>query len=128
MHPFLREVAQSAGGFMIKYSQNLKILARNLRKNMTKEERKLWYEYLRECGVRFLRQKPIGNYIVDFYSPKAKLVIELDGGQHYEDVNIFADKQRDEYFADLGLQVLRYTNIDINQNFESVCLDIKEHI
>ena len=128
MPPFLREVAQSAGGFMIKYSQNLKILARNLRKNMTKEERKLWYEYLRECGVRFLRQKPIGNYIVDFYSPKAKLVIELDGGQHYEDVNIFADKQRDEYFADLGLQVLRYTNIDINQNFESVCLDIKEHI
>ena len=110
---------------MIKYNQNLKNLARNLRNNMTKEERKLWYEYLRNCKVRFLRQRPIGNYIVDFYSPKEKIVIELDGGQHYEEKAKLNDIERDNFLQSQGLTVLRYTNLDVDKNFEGVCLDIE---
>lgn len=113
---------------MLKYNPKLKDLARELRNNMTKEERKLWYQFLHSCNTRFLRQKVIGNYIVDFYSPKAGVVIELDGGQHYEDNAIEKDKIRDEYLKNLGLKVLRYTNIDINKNFEEVCNDILENL
>lgn len=103
-------------------------MARELRKNMTPEERKLWYAYLRNCNVRFLRQKVIGNYIVDFYSPKANIVIELDGSQHYEDNAILNDKKRDSYLQSLGIKVLRYTNTEINCNFEGVCDDIERKI
>jgi len=113
---------------MIKYNSDLKELARELRNNMTKEERKLWYEYLRDSEARFLRQKIIGDYIVDFYSNSARVVIELDGGQHYEEENIKKDKIRDEYLTGLGLKVLRYTNIDINTNFEAVCNDIQKNL
>lgn len=113
---------------MLKYNQDLKLLARELRNNMTKEERKLWYEFLNTLEKRFLRQKVIGNYIVDFYSHSAKLVIELDGGQHYEPENEKNDKIRTEYLESLGLKVLRYTNIDINKNFEGVCEDIKKYL
>ena len=111
---------------MIKYNSNLKNFARDLRKNMTKEERKLWYDYLRNCGKRFLRQKIIGNYIVDFYSYETQLVIEIDGGQHYETQNKQNDIIRDEYLTKFGLTVRRYTNTDINQNFEEVCNDIEK--
>lgn len=113
---------------MLKYNPNLKILARELRNNMTNEERKLWYQFLRSCGVRFLRQKVIGDYIVDFYSLKAAIVIELDGGQHYEDIAMKKDELRDKYLKNLGLKVLRYTNIDINKNFEEVCNDILKNL
>ncbi len=113
---------------MLKYNPNLKILARNLRNNMTNEERKLWYQFLRSCSVRFLRQKVIGDYIVDFYSLKAAIVIELDGGQHYEDIAMKKDELRDEYLKNLGLKVLRYTNIDVNKNFEEVCNDILKNL
>lgn len=113
---------------MLKYNSNLKNLARELRNNMTNEERKLWYQFLRSCNVRFLRQKVIGNYIVDFYSPKAAIVIEIDGGQHYEDNAIEKDKIRDKYLQGLGLKVLRYSNTDINKNFEAVCNDILKNI
>lgn len=113
---------------MLKYNPKLKNLARELRNNMTYEERKLWYQFLRSCHIRFLRQKVIGNYIVDFYSPKAAIVIELDGGQHYENNAIENDKIRDEYLQNLGLKVLRYTNTDINKNFEAVCNDIIKNI
>ena len=95
---------------------------------MTNEERKLWYEYLRTCTIRFVRQKIIGNYIVDFYSHKAKLVIEVDGGQHYEDKVKINDTVRDLYLSELGLTVLRYTNIDVMKNFEGVCVDIDNYI
>ena len=103
-------------------------LARTLRKNMTKEERHLWYDFLKTLNVTFNRQKVIGNYIVDFYCAKAKIVIELDGSQHYEDKGLQTDQKRDNYLNSLGITVLRYSNLDINKNFRGVCLDILNHI
>ena len=81
---------------------NFKLLAnaKNLRRNMTKEERRLWYNFLSNYSEKFVRQKIIGNYIVDFYCAKAKLVIELDGSQHYEDANMEYDEVRSKYFAE----------------------------
>ena len=98
--------------------------AQSLRKNMTKEERRLWYEFLKELPITVNRQKTIGSCIVDFYCAKARLVIELDGSQHYDDQGQKADKIRDEYLKSLGFRVLRYSNADINQNFKEVCEDI----
>jgi len=84
----------------------------------------LWYEFLREYPVRFQRQKTIENYIADFYSHRAKLVIEIDGGQHYEDDKAVKDKQRTEELEKLGLAVLRFSNRDVNLNFRGVCEQI----
>ncbi len=95
-----------------------------LRKNMTKEERKLWYEFLKELPVTFHRQKVINNYIVDFYCASAKLVIEIDGTQHYLDEGKAKDEIRDNYLLSIGMTVLRYSNHEINNSFESVCQDI----
>ena len=102
--------------------------AKILRKNMTKEERHLWYDFFKTLNVTVNRQKVIGNYIVDFYISSAKIVIELDGSQHYEDKGKENDAIRDEYLNSLGIMVLRYSNPDINQRFESVCEDILKHI
>ena len=106
--------------------------AKELRKNMTKEEKHLWYDYLKPYrqtfGVAFTRQKIIGNYIVDFYCPKAKLVIELDGSQHYEEDALFYDAQRTEYLNQHGIVVLRYTNREIHTRFKEVCDDIDSHV
>ena len=98
--------------------------ARNLRKNMTKEERHLWYDFLRELPVNVHRQKVIGRYIVDFYIAEIKLVIELDGSQHYEESAACKDRERDTYLQSLGISVVRYSNGDVNQNFSAVCQDI----
>ena len=98
--------------------------ARNLRKNMTKEERHLWYDFLRNLPVRVHRQKVIGRYIVDFYIAEKKLVIELDGSQHYEESASCKDIERDAYLKELGLSVARYSNAEVNQNFRAVCQDI----
>ena len=95
--------------------------AKFLRKNMTKEERKLWYDFLRSYSIRFLRQKIIGNYIVDFYCPKANLVIELDGSEHYTDKGIVYDEERTEYLKNFGLQVIRTPNNYLKENFQGVC-------
>ena len=95
--------------------------ARQLRKNMTKEERHLWYDFLRNYPVRFARQKIIGMYIADFYCPDAKLVIELDGSQHYEDKNVEKDQERTNFFKLYGIQVIRIPNNQVNQNFAGVC-------
>ncbi len=95
-----------------------------LRKNMTDEERHLWYDFLRQYELNFRRQKPIGNYIVDFYCGKARLVVEIDGGQHYDEAAIVYDKKRTEYLNNQGLFVLRFTNREIHENFREVC----EHI
>ena len=95
---------------------------------MTKEERHLWYDFLKPLSLDFHRQKVINKYIVDFYCAKAKLVIELDGSQHYEAEGIISDKQRDEFLSGLGLTVLRYSNADINTNFRGVCEDILGHM
>ena len=96
-------------------------LAKNLRKNMTPWERKLWYEYLRTYPVRFHRQKAIGNYIVDFYCAKGRLVIELDGGGHYTEEQIKADQQRTKELENMNLSVIRICNLDIDKNFRGVC-------
>ena len=103
-------------------------IAQNLRKNMTREERHLWYDYLKKLPITIQRQKVIGKYIVDFYCTSAKLVIEIDGSQHFEPERIEEDKARDTYLNNLGLVVKRYTNNEINSDFESVCMDIYHFI
>ena len=102
--------------------------ARKLRKDMTKEERHLWYDGLKKLPVTVHRQKVLGNYIVDFYIASAKLVIELDGSQHYEEHGRIKDKERDAYLQSIGCRVLRYSNADINQRFRHVCEDIYKHL
>ena len=102
--------------------------ARELRRNMTKEERHLWYDFLKALSVPVKRQKVLGRYIADFYVPTASLVIELDGSQHYEDAGQAADRARDAYFQSRGLRVLRYSNREINQEFRAVCEDILKNL
>ena len=104
-----------------KYNKNLVNNAKALRKNMTKEERHLWYDFLKDYPVKFYRQKVLGKYIVDFYCAKADLVVELDGSQHYEEIGIQYDSQRDEYLKCSCLDILRIPNNEINTNFDGVC-------
>lgn len=88
---------------------------------MTPWERKLWYNFLRNYSVRFQRQKAIGEYIVDFYCAKAKLVVELDGGGHYDKSQKIADKKRTFELEKMNLKVVRFCNLDIDNNFYAVC-------
>ena len=112
------------GGNNAKLTKN----AQTLRKAMTKEERRLWYECLKNLPVTVNRQKVIGQYIVDFYIASAKLAVELDGSQHYEADGMQKDRERDAALARLGIRVLRYSNADIKTNFRGVCEDILLHI
>ena len=95
--------------------------ARQLRKTMTKEERKLWYDFLRAYPLHIYRQRTIGKYIADFYCPAASLVIELDGSQHCEPAAQSYDAARTAYLASLGLHVLRIPNNALTQNFPATC-------
>lgn len=95
---------------------------------MTKEEKQLWYQFLKNLPERFYRQKVLGNYIADFYCPSSHLIIELDGSQHYFDENIIKDAERDEYFYNLGITVLRFTNSQIRDKFNEVCEEILKYI
>jgi len=104
-----------------KHNKQLVPLAKQLRKEMTKEERHLWYDFLRAYPVRFSRQKVLGKYIADFYSAKARLVIELDGSQHYEEENAAKDAQRTAFLEGYGLKVIRIPNSEVSRNFEGVC-------
>ena len=104
-----------------KHNKQLVPLAKQLRKEMTKEERHLWYDFLRTYPVRFSRQKVLGKYIVDFYSADARLVIELDGSQHYEEEEIQKDKERTTFLEGYGLTVIRIPNNEVNRNFRGVC-------
>ena len=104
-----------------KHNKQLVPLARNLRKEMTKEERRLWYDFLRAYPIRFSRQKVLGKYIVDFYSAAARLVIELDGSQHYEPSVQETDAQRTAFLEHYGLRIIRIPNTEINSNFHGVC-------
>ncbi len=104
-----------------KHNSKLTKNARILRKNMTKEERHLWYEFLRSYPIRFLRQKVIDNYIVDFYCHEARIIIELDGSQHYEEKGLLKDKIRTEKIEERDLTVIRIPNIEVNKNFYEVC-------
>lgn len=105
---------------------NLKDKARELRNNATSQEDKLYYQFLRRFNVRIHRQKVIGYYIVDFYCHKAKLVIELDGGQHFQDEQLVHDDMRTHFLESQGLLVLRFTNWEVDHQFPSVCQQIEE--
>lgn len=111
-----------------KHNHNLVPNAKSLRKNMTKEERHLWYDFLKAYPIRFQRQKIIGKYIVDFYSAKMNLVIELDGSQHFEDKGSEYDAERSKYLEQYGLTVIRIPNNAINGNFDGVCEYIDHYI
>lgn len=104
-----------------KHNKELVPLAKQLRKEMTKEERHLWYDFLRTYPVRFSRQKVLGKYIVDFYSAQAKLIIELDGSQHYEKDNAEKDAERTAFLKGYGLTIIRIPNNAVNNNFRGVC-------
>ena len=106
---------------MYKHNRKNTPLAKQLRKNMTKEERHLWFDYLRSHPTKFYRQKVIGPYIVDFYCAKAKLVIELDGSQHYEPAEMDRDTQRTKYLKSHEVFVLRIPNNEVMNNFSGVC-------
>ena len=106
---------------MKEYNKSNISLAKVLRKNMTPWEQKLWYKFLRKYPLRFQRQKAIGNYIVDFYCAKAKLVIELDGGGHYSEQQTAKDEIRTKALENMDLTVIRICNTDINRNFDGVC-------
>jgi len=107
---------------MLNYNKELKLFSQQLRKNMTDAERRLWTRLRGKQlkGLQFYRQKIISDYIVDFYCPGAKLIIELDGGQHYSEEGRKKDEIRDESLADKGLQVLRFSDRDIFDNIEGV--------
>lgn len=104
-----------------KHNKLLVPFARQQRKDMSKEERHLWYDFLRSYPVRLSRQKVLGKYIVDFYSAEAKLVIELDGAQHFEKENMARDVERTAFLEGYGLRVLRIPNNEVNRNFNGVC-------
>ena len=95
---------------------------------MTVEEKKLWYDYLKQLSFRVYRQKVIGCYIVDFYIPSKKIVIEIDGTQHFQDEGQTVDAIRDEYLKKLGISVLRYSNLEINTKFKNVCEDLENKL
>ena len=102
--------------------------ARALRREMTKEERHLWYDFLRGHVPRFTRQKILGNRILDFYCDAAALAVELDGSQHYSPDGKLSDTLRTEELTPYGVQVLRFSNLDVMQNFEGVCLCIERTV
>ena len=108
-------------------NSNLTAFAKELRKNMTRHERHLWYEFLKTLPVTVHRQKVIGSYIVDFYIAEEKLVIELDGSQHYDLPGKQSDTQRDADLRAQGLTILRYANSDVDARFDGVCADILRH-
>ena len=113
---------------LYKYNRSLVDNAQKLRKNMTPEENHLWYDFLKKLPLTVNRQKNIGNYIVDFFISKNRIVIEIDGRQHEMTDAEKADQQRDKYLSSLGITVLRYKNSDINKNFKQVCEDILQHL
>ena len=108
----------------MQHNSKLTPRAQKLRKNMTKEERRLWYEYLHDYPCRFRRQVTFGNYIVDFYCAAAKLAVELDGSQHCEPSELLYDERRTAYLNSLGIYVLRISNLDVLRNLRGVCQQI----
>lgn len=107
----------------------IRSLAQQLRKNMTQAERHLWYDFLKAYPLQFRRQVPLGPYIVDFLCAKAKLVVELDGSQHYQAQGVQLDRERTKYLQDAyGLEVIRFSNSDIQQHFEGVCIQIDQAV
>lgn len=108
--------------------QILGMYAADLRRNMTLYERKLWFEFLRGYEIPFVTQKVIGNYILDFYSRRVRLAIELDGGQHFDVQQMKHDEIRSIYLETLEIKVLRFTNNDVWENFDGVCESIHREV
>jgi very-short-patch-repair endonuclease len=115
---------------MLPFNKKLKPFARNLRSNMTDAERLIWSKIRRKQigDLQFYRQKNIGDYIVDYYCPKGKLIVEIDGGQHYEGEGMKKDQERDRYLQKLGFAVLRFSDIDVLKNIDGVVERIHEHL
>jgi len=109
-------------------SDILKPISQTLRKNMTREEKHLWYDFLKKLPFNVKRQMMIGDYIVDFYIASAQIVIEIDGRQHSMPENKESDLERDKKLFDKGITVLRYSNKSINYNFNAVCSDIMKNL
>ena len=105
----------------LNYNEKNIVLAKNLRKNATPQENRLWYDFLSKYEVRFQRQKAIDNFIADFYCHKAKLIIEIDGSQHSTEQGMQKDEFRTEILEGYELKVIRFTNKQINTNFRAVC-------
>ena len=103
------------------YDSDMTKVAQLLRNSSTPEENKLWYQYLRGYPLQFKRQKPFGRYVLDFYCSKVKLGVELDGSQHFSAEGMERDENRTAYLNSLGIQVLRFTNHEVNTQFEAVC-------
>jgi very-short-patch-repair endonuclease len=114
--------------FYLPYNPALVKRAKALRKSMTRAEQKLWYEYLRSFKYRVLRQRPIDHFIVDFYCSalKLKLVIEIDGESHFTEIGVTYDEARTKVLEGYGLRVIRFTNEEVLQEFERVCVQIGE--
>ena len=112
----------------MKHDRRNEEFARQLRRNLTPWERKLWYCFLKDYPVRFQRQKCVDRYIVDFYCFRAKLVVELDGGTHYDPENVVKDQYRTEILKKYNLNVLRFSNSDIDKNFYGVCTVIDNEV
>ena len=110
------------------YNKNLKESCRVLRKNMTPQEKDLWYHFLKNYPIRFNRQRSIGKYIVDFYCSKAKLVVEIDGSQHYTEKGKEYDDIRAEEIEKYGVKVIRFSNYDVDNAFEGVCIEIEKAV
>ena len=108
----------------LSYNSDLRDQARALRRSMTPEENHLWYDFLRSYPLRFRRQRPIGEYIVDFYCPKARLVVELDGCVHKTETSRRHDARRTAYLESQGLKVIRFFDRDVRDNFDRVCRHI----
>ncbi|MCL1807054.1 MAG: endonuclease domain-containing protein [Oscillospiraceae bacterium] len=111
---------------MPRYRPDLKFTARELRSHATKEEKRLWYDFLSKYPVRFLRQRPIGCYIVDFYCPSRKLAIELDGKQHQQPDAVEYDHERTKFLYSMGISVIRFRNDEVNNHFKYICGKIQE--
>jgi len=110
------------------YDKNLTPRAQELRRNATRQENRLWYEFLRRNPVHFYRQRIIGEYIADFYCPAAKLVIEVDGGYHNTPAQVAYDAERTEYLNARGLFVLRFRNEEVDGRLKNVCQIIDETV
>ena len=110
----------------LKYNKKNITLAKNLRKNATPQENRLWYDFLAKHEVRFQRQNAIDNFIADFYCHKAKLIIEIDGSGHFTQEGVQKDELRTSVLEGYDLQVIRITNRQINTNFHGVCEYIDE--
>lgn len=110
------------------YNRKLIPQAKDLRNNATEQEKRLWYKYLSQYPIRFQRQKTIGRYIADFYCAKAKLVIELDGSQHFSEEGKAYDASRTAGLEEYGITVIRFSNIEVNEHFEAVCGLIDETV